>query len=88
MLAGRQHGDHAFCALGGGFAGIRRAGTFGHQGLNCWLGQIEHGNVVAGFEQVGRHRRTHVAQADKGNLGHVASPCCCTGHRCAKQTTG
>ncbi|MNE35014.1 hypothetical protein D3C80_1287570 [compost metagenome] len=73
MSSGRQHGDDQFTALRcltrGGAEGAAQFLELGqHRGV-----QIEHVQRVPGLDQVARHRRAHVAQADKCDT-HVGSP--------------
>src|SRR5690606_19670675 len=74
MLAGRQHGYHDFGALNGlGCVGCG-ARARRHQALHGLRHQIEYGELMAGLDQVVRHGRAHVAQADERDTAHVGSP--------------
>ena len=70
MLARRQHGDDRLGALDGG-AGARSDLDAAFGGLVREGGdEIEAADLVAGLDEIERHRPAHVAEADEGDPGH------------------
>lgn len=74
VLAGRQHADDHVGALHRVAGAAGGAGAGGDQAVDGALHQVEDVQQVAGLEQVGGHRRAHVAEADEGDLFHGAPP--------------
>ncbi|MOA28608.1 hypothetical protein D3C78_1495610 [compost metagenome] len=73
---GGQHGDDQFdIRLGQCGRRACRDGAGLDQGGDGCGGQIEDGQLVAGLEQVARHRRTHVAETEKADM-HGGYPSC------------
>ena len=72
--AGRQHGDDDVGARGGDFgelrAGAARRFQFGDRGRI----DVDALDLVAGLDQVLRHRQTHIAEPDKSDARHGALP--------------
>ena len=72
MFAGGQHGDHDF---GVAYRFRGRRSRFGASLRQCLDGighQIIDKQVVAGFDQIERHGRAHMSQADKCDASHVS----------------
>src|SRR6266478_4273121 len=74
MRPGRQHGDDDVAA-GGRLGGARSAFAAARgEGLERAGAEIETGHLMAGFQQVGGHRGTHIAEADEPDRRHVSLP--------------
>jgi hypothetical protein len=70
VFARGEHGDHVVHTARRIHRGLRHRGACILQIVAGCLRQVEYGDVVAGFHQVGGHRATHVAQSDKCYCRH------------------
>ena len=66
-LAVGQHGDDDVAARHGIGGALRGLTALVYQFLQGIRGQVEAGNLVAGLQQIGRHRQTHLSKPDKGD---------------------
>ncbi|MCY1540581.1 hypothetical protein D9M68_762300 [compost metagenome] len=73
VCGGGQHGDDEIRFRHGLARGVCAGGAFGAQRRDGGGIEVEHGQGVAGLEQVARHGRAHVAEADEGDM-HGVSP--------------
>src|SRR6185312_4055615 len=62
-----QHGDHRVCAGHGGGGAVEDRGATLGSGGGSGGHRVEPAHGVAGGNQVGRHRPTHVAEPQEGD---------------------
>ena len=74
FLARRQHGDDQVGARGGRLGGLDAGAAGRHQLGDRGRIDVHALDLVAGLEQVLRHRQTHIAEPDKSYARHGALP--------------
>ena len=74
MLAGRQHGDDDLGALHRADRAVGDPSAVGLGLIARGRHQIERDHLVAGLDQIGRHRAAHVAEADECDACHGPIP--------------
>ena len=70
LLDGLIVGEHGYdrVASGGFRRAVRDGGAFLNKGLGAAFGSIVDAETVARFQEITRHRKAHVAEADKANI--------------------
>ena len=71
MLAGRQHRDDDLGALDGSDRALGDGGAIRFGLIARGSDEIERDDLVAGLDEIGRHRAAHVAETNECNAGHL-----------------
>ena len=71
MLARRQHGDDDIGALDRGYRAVGDGSAVGLGLIARGRHQVERDHLVAGLDQIGRHRPAHIAEANECDTCHL-----------------